>query len=79
MDGVKRLDIYAPVIAKIAKPGQFVSVCLEPDDERVPMSISDCLLSQGAISLIVQDVGITSHKLCELSINDSIFSIIGPL
>lgn len=78
-EGVKRLDILAPFIARTARPGQFVSVCVESGDERVPMSISDQQPDQGVISLIVQDAGPTSKKLSELSINDSIFSIIGPL
>lgn len=78
-DGVKRFDIYAPFIARIARPGQFVSVCVEAEDERIPMSILDYHPEQGTISLIVQEIGPTSRKLGELSINDKIFSMIGPL
>ncbi len=78
-EGVKRLDIHAPFIARIAKPGHFISVCVEPEDERIPMSILEYQPDQGTISIIVQEVGPTSKKLGALSINDKIFSIIGPL
>lgn len=79
MEGVKRLDIYAPFVARIARPGQFVSVCVEENDERIPMSISDVHAAEGAIALIVQEAGPTSRKLGNLAINEEIFSIIGPL
>jgi len=78
-ENVKRLDISAPHIAKKIQPGQFVSVCPEEGDERIPLAVIDTDQNKGTISLIFQEVGYTTHKLGKLAINDSIFSILGPL
>jgi len=38
---VTRLDIEAPRLAKIRKPGQFVIVRLGEESERIPLTIAD--------------------------------------
>ncbi len=78
-DNVKRLDINAPNISKKVYPGQFVSVVPEEGDERIPLSVVDWDRAKGTISLIFQEVGQTTGKLGTLPINESIFSILGPL
>ncbi|MBF0532689.1 MAG: sulfide/dihydroorotate dehydrogenase-like FAD/NAD-binding protein [Candidatus Omnitrophica bacterium] len=78
-DGVKRIDIAAPDIARKFRPGQFVSVCPEEGDERVPLSIIEADSSRGIITLMVREVGATTGKLGSLPIHESVFSILGPL
>ncbi len=78
-EDVKRLDVSAPNIAKKIQPGQFVSVSPEEGDEHIPLSIVDTDPQKGVISLIFQEVGLTTGKLGTLPINESIFSILGPL
>jgi ferredoxin--NADP+ reductase len=76
---LKRIDVFAPVIAKKAKPGQFVSVSPEEDDERIPLTIIEADAARGTITLIIHERGITTKKLGAIAINDLIFSILGPL
>jgi len=78
-DGIKRLDIRAPNIAYKVQPGQFVNICPEEGEERIPLSVADADSQKGTISLIFQEVGATTIKLGKLQINDEIFSILGPL
>lgn len=78
-NNVKRLDIAAPNIARKALPGQFVSVCPEEGDERIPLTVVDHDKNKGTITLIFQEVGATTKKLGELAIKEPVFSILGPL
>ncbi len=76
---LRRMDISAPAIAKKAKAGQFVSVCPEEDDERIPLSIIEADPARGTITLIFHEKGATTHKLGQIAVNEEIFSILGPL
>jgi ferredoxin/flavodoxin---NADP+ reductase len=78
-DGVKRIDILAPNIARKIRPGQFVSVCPEENDEHIPLTVTSSDPERGHISLIFPELGQTTRKLGSLPINESIFSILGPL
>ncbi len=78
-ENVKRLDILAPPIAKKIQPGQFVSVCPEEGDERIPLAVIDADQKNGTVSLIFQEEGPATRKLGSIPINESIFSILGPL
>jgi len=78
-DQVKRIDIAAPNIARKIQPGQFVSVCPEEDDEHIPMTVTSRDLIKGHISLIFPETGHTTRKLGAIPINESVFSILGPL
>jgi len=76
---VKRLDIEAPNIAKKAQPGQFVGVCPDEGDERVPLTIIEADPSRGFISIIFYEAGETTKKLGAKTLSESIFSVLGPL
>lgn len=78
-ENVKRIDIAAPDIARRIRPGQFVSVCPEEDDEHIPLTVTSCHPGKGSISLIFPEMGHTTRKLGALPINESIFSMLGPL
>ncbi|MCA9409351.1 MAG: sulfide/dihydroorotate dehydrogenase-like FAD/NAD-binding protein [Candidatus Omnitrophica bacterium] len=76
---VKRLDIVAPSIVKHFKPGQYVSISPEEGCERIPLSIIDVDYDKKTIALIFKEVGETTRKLGQIPINESVFSILGPL
>jgi ferredoxin--NADP+ reductase len=76
---VKRMDIYAPLIAQKAQPGQFVSLCPQEGAERIPLCVIDSDPHKGTITIIFREIGSTTKMLGELAIRDSIFSILGPL
>ncbi len=62
-ENVVRLDIYAPRIAKKAKPGQFIMFRIDEEGERVPLTIADTNKEEGTVAIILQTVGATTLKL----------------
>jgi len=76
---VSRYEVFAPLIAQKAKPGQFVILRLTNEGERVPLTIVDHDPQRGSITLIVQVVGKSTELLDSLSIGDQILDVLGPL
>lgn len=77
---VFEMKVEAPLIAEECKPGQFVILHLGHElGERIPLTIVDSDAKQGAISLIFQVVGKTTHMLGALQEGDCIPNLVGPL
>ncbi|MFW5830151.1 MAG: NADPH-dependent glutamate synthase, partial [Planctomycetota bacterium] len=47
--------------------------------ERIPLTIADFDRDAGTISIVVQDVGVSSHKICALDQGERFMDIVGPL
>ena len=77
--GVKRFVIEAPRIARRYHPGQFVIVRVHPRGERIPLTIASADAARGAIVLVVQSVGKTTHLLNSLETGDRLLDLVGPL
>ncbi len=78
-DKVYRFEIEAPLIAKSRKAGHFVIVRVGEKGERMPLTIAGSDLKKGTITLVVQEVGLSSTRLCELNEGDYITDVVGPL
>ncbi len=76
---VFKLVVEAPLIAKSRKAGHFVIVRVGEKGERIPLTISDSDTTNGTITLVVQKVGYSSTKLCNLNEGDYITDVVGPL
>ena len=72
-------EIEAPLIAKSRKAGNFVIVRVGKKGERMPLTIADADTSKGTITLVVQKVGLSSIKLCDLNVGDYVTDVVGPL
>ncbi len=72
-------EIEAPLIAKSRKAGNFVIVRVGENGERMPLTIADADIEKGTITIIVQEVGLSSTKLCNLNEGDFITDVVGPL
>lgn len=72
-------EIEAPLIAKSRKAGNFVIVRVGEKGERMPLTIADADIEKGTITLVVQKVGLSSTKLCDLNEGDMITDVVGPL
>lgn len=71
--------IEAPLIAKSRKAGNFVIVRVDKNGERMPLTIADADIKEGTITLVVQEVGLSSTKLCQLNEGDYVADVVGPL
>ena len=72
-------EIEAPLIAKSRKAGNFIIVRVGDNGERVPLTIADASIERGTITIVVQKVGLSSTKLCDLNEGDYITDVVGPL
>jgi ferredoxin--NADP+ reductase len=73
------LKIDAPLIARKARPGQFIILRVDETGERVPFTIADSDSLRGAITIIFQIAGRSTRKLSELSRGDCVRDVAGPL
>lgn len=78
-ENVVKLVLDSKTIATARKAGQFVIVKLGEHGERIPLTIADADPEKGSITLIIQRVGITSHKLSLLNAGDHVTDLVGPL
>jgi ferredoxin--NADP+ reductase len=76
---VVKLVLDAPEIARTRKPGHFVIIKIGEKGERIPLTIASADSKKGTITLVVQKVGVTSAKLCNLEVGDEVTDVVGPL
>lgn len=72
-------DIEAPLIAQSRRAGNFVIVRVDKNSERMPLTIADADKVRGTIKFVVQKVGLSSTKLCNLNKGDEVADVVGPL
>jgi ferredoxin--NADP+ reductase len=73
------LEVEAPLIAKKAKPGQFVILMTDETGERIPLTIADYNREKGRITMVFQVVGKTTARLSKMGEGEKLFSLVGPL
>ncbi|MDR1523680.1 MAG: sulfide/dihydroorotate dehydrogenase-like FAD/NAD-binding protein [Tannerella sp.] len=78
-ENVVKLVVEAPLIARSRKAGHFVIVRSGEKGERIPLTIAGADTVNGTIDLVIQAVGKSSKKICELNVGDYITDIVGPL
>ena len=78
-ENVFLFEIEAPLIAKSRKAGNFIILRVDAMGERVPLTIADSDVARGTITLVVQRVGLSTHKFCELNEGDYVADVVGPL
>ena len=75
----KYFRIEAPLIASSARPGQFVMLRVREGGERIPITIADYDRQLGTITIVVQEVGATTRRVCALNTGDEILDVAGPM
>jgi NAD(P)H-flavin reductase len=74
------LEIRHPLMAKAAKPGQFVIVMATEHGERVPLTIADFDRARGTITLVIQAVGKTTREMQQnCKVGSSLYAMVGPM
>ena len=69
----------APLVAASARPGQFVMLRVREGGERIPITIADYDRAAGTITIVVQEAGATTRRVCELDAGDALLDVAGPL
>ena len=73
------ISVYAPEIAKKAKPGQFIIFRVDEKSERIPLTIAGYDAEKGTVNVIFQKVGKSTMKLGALHEGDELLDFVGPL
>ncbi len=76
---IYRATIEAPLIAKAAKPGQFVIFRLDEFGERFPLTIAMYDAEKGTVTVHYQPVGKSTEMFSLIAEGDCIADIVGPL
>ena len=76
---VTRMEIEAPLIAKKAKPGQFIILRVDENGERIPLTVAGYDREKGTVTIIFQIVGATTEKLNHLNEGECLHDFVGPL
>ncbi len=76
---VFKVVVEAPEIARARKAGHFVIVRIGEHGERMPLTIAEADTKAGTITLVVQEVGVSSSKLAALNVGDYVTDVVGPL
>ena len=78
-EAVVQFQIEAPLIARKAKPGQFIILRVDKDGERIPLTVAGVNKEKGTVKIIVQIVGGTTEKLSHKQEGEYISDFVGPL
>ena len=76
---VTLMEVKAPLVARKAKPGQFIIFRIDEEGERVPLTIAGYDREAGTVTIIFQKVGYTTEKLGALNEGDALLDFVGPL
>lgn len=74
------LEVEHPMMARAARPGQFVIVMSHAEGERIPLTIADFDRDRGTITLVIQAVGKTTldmQQTCQAG--TSLYGLAGPM
>ncbi len=72
-------EIEAPLIAKKAKPGQFVILKANEEGERIPLTMAETNPDKGTITIIYMVVGKSTALFKDLKVGEGYQDVIGPL
>lgn len=78
-DNVAELVVEAPLIARSRRAGHFVIIRVDANSERVPLTIAGADIEKGTITLVVQRIGVSTHKLLAMEPGECLHDIVGPL
>ncbi|MCD6572381.1 MAG: sulfide/dihydroorotate dehydrogenase-like FAD/NAD-binding protein [Thermoplasmata archaeon] len=78
-ENIKEIKVEAPLVAREAKPGQFVIVKIDEKGERIPLTIADFDRKKGTVRIIFLEIGKTTKQLGMLNEGDTLATFSGPL
>ena len=74
------LEVFHPLMARAAQPGQFVIAMCHEAGERIPLTIADFDRERGTITLVIQAVGKTTKQMQQVCRpGTALYGLAGPL
>ena len=60
---VTQIEVEAPLVARKAKPGQFIILRVDEEGERIPLTVAGTNPDEGTVMVIFQVVGATTEGM----------------
>ena len=76
---VTQIEVEAPLVARKARPGQFIILRVDEAGERIPLTVAGTCPEEGTVKVIFQVVGATTEALNHLREGDALQDFAGPL
>ena len=76
---ITQISVYAQLVAKKAKAGQFINLRVDTEGERIPLTISSADAEKGLVTVVFQKIGATTMALDLLNQGDCLHDFVGPL
>ena len=73
------IKVECPRIASSALPGQFLIVINDDHGERIPLTISDYDKEAGTVTMVIQQIGDSTKKMCARNVGECFHNVLGPL
>ena len=74
------LEVHHPLMARAARPGQFVIVMAHALGERIPLTLADFDAAEGTVTLVVQAVGKTTREMQQnCKVGSAVHALVGPM
>jgi len=74
------LEVSHPMLARAARPGQFVIVMSHAEGERIPLTIADYDRERGTVTLVIQAVGKTTREMQrDCRVGGRLLAMVGPM
>lgn len=74
-----RMKVKAPLLASVAKPGQFLMVLPDEKGERIPLTISDYDAKEGSVTIVTQKIGASTTDILSFEPGECFRDVAGPL
>lgn len=74
-----KMVVEAPMVARAARPGQFLIVRADEKGERIPLTISDFDREAGTVTIVTQAIGASTMAICAMNEGDAFADVVGPL
>lgn len=73
-------EVFAPDVARAARPGQFLMLRLREGGERIPLTVADFDRDAGTVTMVIQATGKTTHEMAShYDAGDTFADFVGPL
>ena len=78
-ENIYLMKVEAPRVAHAALPGQFVIVRADALGERITLTIADYDTEEGSVTIVIQTLGVSTRKICQLEAGEALADFAGPL
>ena len=78
-DKIWLMDVKAERVAAKCQPGEFIIVRIDDKGERIPLTVCDYDREAGTVTIVFQEIGVSTTRMKDLNEGDAFIDFVGPL